>query len=168
MSFHNSTADENSELPNSEFTNWLAQNIDNIQNGTAVFQGQRVTRDSSLVRYFACASFIFATTRQISALMLEGSAEAVRTRLRSTLVTLFVGWWGLVGIVITPVYLFKNLTGGERMTVGEVLDNSEKIKDSASNFQIGPGQIIFALVGLLFLAGMALQAYVQIRRWLQH
>lgn len=165
MSFYSSSMNGDSPPAQSEFLNWFAQNIDEIKNGGAIFQGQRVTRESVIARYFACASFLFATTRQISSVMLENSDEARKAKLRSTLVTLFVGWWGLMGIVITPIYLYKNLMGGERFTVADLLEKNSKLESSNSNFEFGPAHLIIAIVALFFVAGLALQCYVQLRKF---
>ena len=46
--------------------------------------------------------------------------------LAHTTATFLVGWWGIPwGLVYTPMAIFRNLSGGERVTVGEILAHVE-------------------------------------------
>ena len=57
--------------PKDTLANFIVENLDSIKAGTAVYNGQRITLDTELVRYHTCYSFIFLFMRQASPLFLK-------------------------------------------------------------------------------------------------
>jgi hypothetical protein len=151
------------EATQTKFIAWLGQHYADVENGSASFDGVRVTRDSVVARYYCCCSFLFYVARQISGCVLEGTSEATQTRVRSTIITATLGCLGL-GIFMVPFYLFKNIAGGERMTVGDLLDNTAKVNKSVNEFEFGPAQIIIGICCLFAIAALALQGLIFIRK----
>lgn len=65
---------------------------------------------------------------------------------------------------MTPFYLFKNIRGGDRFTIGEILDHPEKVGDGIANMELGPGPIFLGLLGIMAVLAIVLQIMVMIRR----
>lgn len=67
-----------------------------------------------LVFFEYCISLVILTLRCPSGIyLLRPDETGLRKGLPFTLVTAFLGWWGLpMGIVYTPLVLFTNLSGG--------------------------------------------------------
>ena len=96
----------------------MVNNIPAIEAEEASFNGQPVTLDSEIIRYGMVYSLVVVTMRQTSAWQLKGSKLEKKCFWTSTLVTLFVGWWGVpFGLIFTPVYLMINLTGSDKKTI---------------------------------------------------
>ncbi|HEY9759115.1 MAG TPA: energy transducer TonB [Oculatellaceae cyanobacterium] len=140
-----------------DFGTWVAQNIQNIRNGAGSYQGNRVTGDSTVVRYFSCMSCVVFSVRQTSKYLLQGTDEDRNTNARLTLLTLFLGWWGFpFGLIFTPTYLVKNLTGGEKCTVNDLIfliENPEEAKKKRDRFSYAP--LIVLIVGILLVIPLA-------------
>lgn len=149
--------------PPSKFSMWLAEHQSEVEDGAASYEGVLVTRSSPVARYFCCTSILFSFAYQISSCVLEGTSEASKVRLRSTLVTLVFGCFGL-GIFLVPYYLIRNITGGYRMTVGDLLDNSEKLQKSNDAFEFGPVHAIFAVLLIFVVAAIALQIAIAVKK----
>jgi hypothetical protein len=142
------------------FTLWLQEHRTDVENGSASFDGVRVTRESTVARYYCCCSLLFFYMyRQMSGCVLEGTSEASQTRLRSTLVTLLIGSLG-IGIFMAPIYLFKNIAGGYRMTVGDVMDNTKRCQNALDDFSNGPAQIFIVGAAVFAIAAVALQVLI--------
>ena len=74
-----------------------------------------------LVFYEYCISLVFITLRRPSRLIrLPVGSRGVWQGLPYTLVTFFLGWWGLPwGVIYTPLVLWTNLSGGREITAEE-------------------------------------------------
>jgi hypothetical protein len=66
------------------------------------------------IRFEYCVSFLFFTVRYESPeIALQPASSVFVASLPFNLITLLLGWWGVPwGLMITPVILFRNLTGG--------------------------------------------------------
>ena len=66
------------------------------------------------VRFEYCISFLFFTVRHVSEeIELEAGRSVFLASLPYNLITFFLGWWGVPwGLMVTPVILFRNLSGG--------------------------------------------------------
>jgi hypothetical protein len=66
------------------------------------------------IRFEYCISFLFFTVRcRSQVITLEPGSSVFVASLPCVLITLFLGWWGVPwGLMVTPVILFRNLSGG--------------------------------------------------------
>lgn len=66
------------------------------------------------IRFEYCISFFFCTIRRESEpIEIQPGQSTFWESLPYNLITLFLGWWGVPwGLMLTPVILFRNLTGG--------------------------------------------------------
>jgi hypothetical protein len=109
-----------------QFFAWLGTHRSLVEEGTAMFRGVRVTPATELVRFTTVISIGVATFRTPSRFYVCGVEPTGWVNLAYTTATLVLGWWGIPwGPVYTPVAIFRNLSGGERVTVGDVLANVE-------------------------------------------
>ncbi len=69
---------------------------------------------SRRIRFEYCVSFLFFTIRfQSDEMELRAGQSLFLASLPFNLITFFLGWWGVPwGLMITPVVLLRNLTGG--------------------------------------------------------
>jgi TonB family protein len=122
-----------------------------------------VTGETIVVRYFTCTSFVLFSMRQASKYFLQDSDEDRNTAVCSTLLTLLFGWWGFPhGIIFTPIYLVKNLTGGEKSTVNELIEliqNPAAAKMKRDSFSYAPMKV-FAVGVLLLIAAASLYSFM--------
>jgi len=151
-----------------DFVTWLAANMENVRNGAGSFEGMRVTGESLTARYFTCVSFIVITQRQTSTFFLQGTDAERSTAITATLLTLLLVWWGIpFGIIFTPIYLIKNLTGGDKCTVTElmkVLENPAELKKVKDNFQYAPLKVMLGAFACIVALMVAMQCYVSVNR----
>src|SRR5260221_14376019 len=66
------------------------------------------------IRFEYCISFLFFTVRYESQeIDMEPGASIFWAALPYNLITFLLGWWGVPwGLMVTPVILVRNLTGG--------------------------------------------------------
>lgn len=137
-----------------------------------MFQGQRVTLESEVVRYFMCWSVIVMTSWKTTDYFLKGTEGQTRALIASTAVTLLAGWWGIpFGIVLTPFYLIRNVIGGEKSTVAKligIMENPTEFLKKKDDEQFAPAKVFLAIVGGIVLLGFALQIYIYLRKMFQH
>lgn len=140
----------NEAKANEPFINWLADNVSGIKDGTAVYNGERITTETVVTRYEMCYSIIFFTSKQSSSYVLMGTPQQKRILITNTLLTFLFGWWGFPwGIIWTPAIIANNLFGGVKATVGQLI-----------SFVENPGmsslpEVPFGKALLMWFAGMA-------------
>lgn len=110
------------------FALWLASNRSAIEQGTADYNGRRVNRATEVASFTMVFSFLIVTltskTRYYFTDYGTGGAAAA-----PTIVTLLLGWWGLPwGIIRTIQALSRNISGGEIVTVGDLLDQMPAVQ----------------------------------------
>jgi hypothetical protein len=107
-----------------DFLLWLQANRHSIEKGWAYHESRKITLNTVLAQYQACVSLILLTLRFRSPRLIVGSPENSNKLLLYTLVSALAGWWGLPwGFVYTPQAIYRNLKGGYRQTVKELLPN---------------------------------------------
>ncbi len=105
-----------------DFLLWLQANRQSIEKGWSYYQGRKVSLSSGLAQYQACVSLLILTLRFRSPRVVVGSPENQTTGIIYTLVSAIAGWWGIPwGFVYTPQAIYRNLRGGYRQTVGQLL-----------------------------------------------
>lgn len=107
-----------------ELLQWLADNADAIRRGTAVWQGQRVTPETTMRCFDTTISMLVFTSKFPSRFVLEGDSARTGIMLLSTLSTLLLGWWGIpFGPIYTVMSVYRNLRGGHVVRVEELLED---------------------------------------------
>ncbi|MBL8085061.1 MAG: hypothetical protein JNN26_20735 [Candidatus Obscuribacter sp.] len=156
------------EVADITFLEWLEANVDEIRAGGAVFQGQRITPDTEVVRYGMCWSLVFLTHWRSTDYFLKGTEAQRRGFITATAVTLLAGWWGIpFGLVLTPFYLIRNLTGGEKSTIGKliaIMENPEQLQKVQSDVQLAPGKLLLTMLGGIILLCLLMQVYIYLRK----
>jgi len=100
---------------------WLLENEKQIGDGSATFEGERITKDTVLTRFSCVGSVIFVTMRTSTPWLVKDSEAAQAAFIRCTAITALAGWWSLFGLFYTPDALFTNFSGGTKRTVTEIL-----------------------------------------------
>lgn len=103
---------------------WVADNAPLLERGNVLpYQGMRLSANSELVRFQACLSFLVVSTTAPSRYFVKGEPATTAIGLLYNAITLVFGWWGIPwGPVWTIKALVRNLRGGERLTVADLLD----------------------------------------------
>lgn len=153
-------AEEKVEEP---FLTWVLMNQQAIKDGSAVYEGERVTLSSEGVRFETCVSVLIMTMRKKSPMLLAGSSQAKQCQVASTLLSLLVGWWGVpFGIIFTPFVVANNLWGGDKTTVTEILAIAEN-PDLAAKKTGNVGKVmlifIFGVIGIILLLGLIFKIF---------
>jgi len=96
---------------------------------------EEIDRGARCVTFNYCFSLIHTLHGESDVCVVNGWWDAFRTGFGYTLGTMLLGWWGLYGVFLTPVYLFFNLKGGNDLT-DQVLATLES--DVLSERLVGP------------------------------
>lgn len=108
------------------FLNWALNNEQSILGGSGSYKGQRVTVRSEVTRYYSACSVLIICSRMRSSYVLMDSEEAGTAACKMNLLTLLLGLWSMEGLFFTPFYLGRNLFGGEKCTVEQMLQEARK------------------------------------------
>ena len=112
------------------FLSGLVENIREVEMGTATYEDTTISLETETTQFQACISALIVTTRNPSRYLIVGHHRIFVTGLVYSLVTLILGWWGIPwGPVYTIQTLWRNLRGGHRRTVGELV---EEIRTAAA------------------------------------
>ena len=123
-----------------EFLMWLVNNAASVRNGTARYDGKPVTPTTEVTQFMACFSFLVLTTKSPSRFFVKGHNNLIAIGLAFTLVSLVFGWWGLPwGPIYTLETLYRNVTGGHKQNIGEMIDKIEKATVEAEKAQQDKG-----------------------------
>ena len=94
--------------------------------GWAYFHGQKITLNTEVTQYQGCISFVVMTSRLRSGYLIVGKGNVGEWLIFSGL-TFFFGWWGFPwGFIFTPQALYRNLRGGHRQSVSQLLANADE------------------------------------------
>ncbi len=119
-----------------EFLAWVNENIGSIKNGTAMYRGRHITLDTEITQFQACISLLLFSTRLPSGFYIKGQDNSLAAGLVFTIISLMLGWWGIPwGPVFTIHTLIKNLMGGHKQTIGELV---KTIESEAPSQEIQP------------------------------
>jgi Fe-S cluster assembly iron-binding protein IscA len=114
-----------------ELTARLARNRESIRNGTAFFNGIRISYETELTRYERVSGFFFFYTWEYSRYYVYGQESPVSIPYIFTLHSLVFGWWSFpFGPVSTVAAIITNLSGGRRRRVSDLIgDDGPHRKD---------------------------------------
>ena len=105
-----------------DFLYWVQTNRQMIQQGWSYYESKKITPPTVVTQYQACISFLVATTRFRSPRLVVGSDKSQGTAIIYTLTSLLFGWWGFPwGLLYTPQAIYRNLCGGYRETIAELI-----------------------------------------------
>lgn len=109
-----------------EFILWVFENMESIKRGTAMYKGKQITMETEVVQFQTCISILLLTTKSPSRFFISGQNNVLFASFVFTIVTLIVGWWGIPwGPIYTIQTVIKNLMGGHRKIIGEMVKNIE-------------------------------------------
>ena len=115
-----------------QFLNWIKSAQEDLKKGWAYYSGQKITLRTEVTQYQGCISFFIMTSRFRSRYLVGGNH--VGEWLIFTLPTFLFGWWGFPwGFIFTPQALYRNLRGGYRLTVAELLANVDQEIEKLTN-----------------------------------
>lgn len=118
-----------------EFLDWLKANKSQIEQGWAYYKGQKVRPKSEVTRYQGCISLLIVTTRFRSRYVIDGR-DAASVCLALTATSFLFGWWGFpFGFIFTPQAIYRNLRGGYKKTIAEILPRIDEEIDGLSSKQ---------------------------------
>lgn len=104
---------------------FISMNSERLQNGeTLDYLGSPINKETRLVRYRYCFSYIIATSTRNSGLYIIGSRQALTGRIICILISFLVGWLGFPwGIIRTVQCIFVDTAknGDLADTVGGIL-----------------------------------------------
>ncbi|MBI2368690.1 MAG: hypothetical protein HYV08_00280, partial [Deltaproteobacteria bacterium] len=104
------------------FLAWLATHRGALEDGMAMYEGKRITRETEVVRFQACLSFLVLTIKSPSRYYVKAGDNPFLAGRAYSAVTLLLGWWGIPwGPIYTLQTLVRNLRGGYRQTVSDLI-----------------------------------------------
>jgi hypothetical protein len=108
-----------------EFLNWIKSKQEDLKKGWAFYHGQKIMLNTEVTQYQGCVSFFLFTSRFRSRFLISGQGNAGEWLIFSA-ITLLFGWWGFPwGLIFIPQALYRNLRGGHRQTVAQLVINVE-------------------------------------------
>lgn len=118
-----------------EFLQWIESNQEQIRGrGLIHDNGYIIDKSTELVQYFACVSLLVLTIKIPSRFYIKKSLSSNIAMLIYTLSTVLLGWWGLPkGPIYTIYVIFKNITGGNKVKVSKLIEQSSAIKGLESD-----------------------------------
>jgi hypothetical protein len=140
---------------------WLLKNEKQIDDGSATYEGERITKDTVLTRFSMVGSMILLTMRTSTPWYVKDSEAAQAAFIRCTVLTALIGWWSLFGLIYTPQALFDNFSGGTKRTVAEMLYDIHHPEEAKKNQNPMPWKalLIFplgVLAAVLLIIGYAI------------
>jgi hypothetical protein len=101
---------------------WVGRHREDIRAGVASFEGRPVRLDTKVRTYRTSISLLVVSYWFASRFVLEGEREGGFVKWSATLASLLLGWWGIpFGPVYTLQALYRNLAGGDQITVADLL-----------------------------------------------
>ena len=105
-----------------QFLAWLLANAREIHGSGALYDSVVITPDTVLTRYQAALSFLIVSFKVPSRFYVEGQPPPLYLPVLLSTATLVLGWWGFPwGPVYTIQVLARNVRGGLKETVGDLL-----------------------------------------------
>ncbi|RED51161.1 hypothetical protein DFP95_1456 [Cohnella lupini] len=106
-----------------EFALWLQSHRKEILTDRAFFNHFEITTDTLFIRYEAVVSFAFFSKHRTSRYFIQGAHLTPLHRAMFSFITLLFGWWSVpFGPITTIVVLWRNLRGGHRYTLSDLLN----------------------------------------------
>ena len=104
------------------FKSWLRINEEKIRNNELVFyRSKRITPKTVLVRYHLVCSALFFSGRMHTRWVALGQEPKRRYAWGAALYSLWNGWWGIPGLIWTPIAIAKNLSSSSTALVEDLL-----------------------------------------------
>lgn len=103
------------------FYGWLRANRVAIRSGGASYEGRPITPETQVVQFEAVVSFVIGGTTVHSRPFFPGQRGILPMGLVLSLVTFLLGWWEWMGPWGTCRALWRNLRGGKKKNIGELL-----------------------------------------------
>ena len=108
-----------------QFLSWLLTNAREIYDGGVSYGSVLITPATVLTRYQAALSFLIVSFKVPSRSYIEGQPAPLYVPILLSMATLVLGWWGIPwGPVYTIQVLARNVRGGAKETVGDMLESA--------------------------------------------
>ncbi len=105
-----------------EFLNWLFRNKTLLDQGTLLYNGERITKNSEVVQFEAVLSFLVFSTKISSRFYLKTPHNLFIVGLAYSFITLLFGLWAIPhGPIWTIKSIMTNLRGGKRQKILDLL-----------------------------------------------
>jgi hypothetical protein len=127
---------------------YIVENIEAIREGAGVFNGQRITMDTELVRFHTCYSMLVVFMSRSSPYYLKDSPEASKAASIAIVASSLLGWWSIHGLIYTPITLAKNILRSDKISIRQLIEAAETPPK-----KIHPALRVLAVVCLLFIFG---------------
>jgi hypothetical protein len=107
---------------NRHFLGWLFENAAAIMSGGSLYDGVIITSQTEISQYQAALSFLIITIKVPSRFHIVDRESSLGVAWLFTFVSLVFGWWGIPwGTIYTIQSIFRNLKGGHKQKVGDLL-----------------------------------------------
>lgn len=104
---------------------YISTNLESIKSGMGVYNGERITLDTELVRYHTCYSFVVLFMSRTSPYFVKGSSDAIKAASIAIVASSLVGWWSIHGLIYTPITLFRNVFHTDKTTIRQMIERAE-------------------------------------------
>lgn len=117
---------KNEKKQSEKFLKWLMENKNEIYTGTAEYKGYSIDEETGITQFQFCLSFVAFSIKVPSRYFISEDMTAIPINIIYTLCTLIFGWWGLPwGPIYTIQVVFKNIFGGTKMTIKDIIPSKE-------------------------------------------
>ena len=104
------------------FKSWLKINEEKIRNNELVFyRSKRITLNTVVVRYHLVCSALSLSGRMYTRWVVLGQEPNMRYVWGAAFYSLWNGWWGIPGLIWTPIAIVKNLNSSSTTRVEDLL-----------------------------------------------
>lgn len=114
---------KNDKRSKDEFITWLRRNAAQLlENKTLQYSNVDISLETVLVQYYFCFSFAFFSNRYLSRFWVIDYHLTPLISLFYNIITIIFGWWSLPAGPFKTIYtLYKNVVGGEKTTVEQLI-----------------------------------------------
>lgn len=106
-----------------KFLGFLVENREALQSGATPAYGDiPISLNTEVTQFYSCLSFVILTTKIPSRFYLRGHHKTGGIGTIYSVISLIAGWWGFPwGPIYTIQSLYKNMRGGDKSTVAQLL-----------------------------------------------
>ncbi len=119
---------------NREFVAWLSDNAAAIASGGSRYKETLITGKTEITQYQVALSFLIVSIKVPSRFLIAGDTSKTAIAWSYTIASVVFGWWGIPwGPVYTIQSVFRNLKGGHKQKVWDILAIIQKSESQAES-----------------------------------